>query len=459
MDAKKSKLEEQFAEDTLKNPYKVSNLFTGISIFVNGLTNPSAEELKRLMMTHGGVYHTYQKSATTFIIANNLPDVKIRQITTAKIISPQWIVDCLNAKKILDYSNYLLYTNCKISQPKIAFKEDKVQITTATAESIGKTNDEVNFEPSIIVNLDILNTAIRREENCETNKMHKMEVAAKGNEAKYEMKKVQTKTAVDPNFLSEFYNNSRLHHIATLGTSFKQFISQLRDTHNGRFPTLYKLKKVMHMNQANRIDKITGKHVIMHIDMDCFFVSVGLRRREHLKGFPIAVTHSKAYSGNNIQSINGADRKKEIELYVKRHEEKHKINENENDRIKTMSLIDSTTSLSEIASCSYEARKVGIKNGMFVGAAMKLCPQLKTIPYDFVAYKEVAQILYDIITRYTLDIEAVSCDEMYVNLSSVLQTLECSVDEFVSHIRNEIMENTKCPCSAGIGENKFVPLN
>lgn len=61
MDAKKSKLEEQFAEDALKNPYKQSDLFAGISIFVNGLTTPSAEELKRIMMTHGGIYHTYQR--------------------------------------------------------------------------------------------------------------------------------------------------------------------------------------------------------------------------------------------------------------------------------------------------------------------------------------------------------------------------------------------------------------
>lgn len=90
MDAKKAKLEEQFAEDALKNPYKESNLFAGISIFVNGLTNPSAEELKRIMMMHAGVYHAYYKRSTTFIIASNLPDVKIRQITTAKIISPQW---------------------------------------------------------------------------------------------------------------------------------------------------------------------------------------------------------------------------------------------------------------------------------------------------------------------------------------------------------------------------------
>lgn len=55
-----------------------------------------------------------------------------------------------------------------------------------------------------------------------------------------------------------------------------------------------------------------------------------------------------------------------------------------------------------------------------------------------------------------MDVEAVSCDEMYVNLTNVIKTINCSVDEFVTHIRNEIIEKTQCPCSAGIGENKFV---
>ena len=62
----------------------------------------------------------------------------------------------------------------------------------------------------------------------------------------------------------------------------------------------------------------------------------------------------------------------------------------------------------------------GVKNGMFVGAALKLCPDLKVIPYDFEGYQEVAKTLYDTVARYTLDIQAVSCDEMLVDLGELL---------------------------------------
>jgi hypothetical protein len=42
---------------------------------------------------------------------------------------------------------------------------------------------------------------------------------------------------------------------------------------------------------------------------------------------------------------------------------------------------------------------------MFLGAALKLCPDLKTIPYDFEGYQEVAKTLYDTVASYTLDIQ------------------------------------------------------
>lgn len=409
MDAKVAKLDEQFAQDALKNPYKETNLFAGISIFVNGLTNPSADVLKRIMMTHGGVYHAYHRNSTTFVIASNLPDVKIRQITSAKIISPQWVVDCVNEKRILDYSKYLLYTNAKESQPKIAFKaletvakcETTKKLEPMDIEPIEKVGAKT-FPIDFMRNLEILNVAIQNND-----KRPIVTISPEPNDKntiKIENKKNFARTAVDPNFLTEFYNNSRLHHIATLGAYFKNHILRLREQHNGTFPIRDQLRYKLN-NDSPKLMPNSSK-VIMHIDMDCFFVSVGLRTRPHLNSYPIAVTHSKGHnSNNNLKSINGVDRKKEMELYAKRHEEKYKLeqsnlNDDEKvDRKKSMPLIDNTISLSEIASCSYEARKMGVKNGMFVGAALKLCPNLKTIPYDFDEYKEVAHILYDTITQ------------------------------------------------------------
>lgn len=50
--------------------------------------------------------------------------------------------------------------------------------------------------------------------------------------------------------------------------------------------------------------------------MDCFFVSVGLRSHPHLKGKPVAVTHSKG--APNKKSDDLTSKKKEFEMYNKR---------------------------------------------------------------------------------------------------------------------------------------------
>lgn len=78
------------------------------------------------------------------------------------------------------------------------------------------------------------------------------------------------------------------------------------------------------------------------------------------------------------------------------------------------------TSMSEIASCSYEARKTGVKNGMFLGAARKLCPDIVCIPYHFQEYRTVSRQLYQILVNHTHDVEAVSCDEAYIDVSLIL---------------------------------------
>jgi DNA repair protein REV1 len=375
MEAKKSKLREQYKETATKQTEKLSDIFAGVAILVNGLTNPSSEELKQLMAAHGGTFHLYQHASTTHIIASNLPNVKINKLGSVPIVKPSWITDSITLNKLLDYRRYLLYTNQSTSQPKLAFP----------------VVPKPDLDPPS-----------------------------------------KTKTASDPHFLEEFYSNSRLHLIATLGAEFKQFIADLRDKPERNFPGR---EKLLLIPQSKNFVKTTP--VVMHIDMDCFFVSVGLRTRPELRGLPVAVTHAR-----NPQINASKEREDAVTLNM--------------DRLpQHMEVVDGRSSMSEVASCSYEARKCGVKNGMFLGAAAKLCPNIKTIPYDFEGYKEVSMILYNTLVSYTLDIEAVSCDEMYVDITDILTIFNLSVEGWATHIRNEIMSKTGCPCSTGFGANRL----
>ena len=78
--------------------------------------------------------------------------------------------------------------------------------------------------------------------------------------------------------------------------------------------------------------------------------------------------------------------------------------------------------MSEIASCSYEAREKGVKNGMYLGEALKMCPDLKVLPYEFETYRKIGYKFYYAISLFTLEIEAVSCDEMYVDVTELLNS-------------------------------------
>lgn len=296
MDAKITKLEEQFS--AASNPYKKTDLFAGISIYVNGHTNPSADELKRIMMVHGGIYHHYERSHTTYIIASNLPDVKVRNMNTSKIISTQWVVDCIKEQKILDYTKYLLYTNQKKSQPSIQFvmkKKEELNKTVEAADSAKDVQQQLQDNLKSINNgLQELNAKMRQSLSApQDTSISKKDVSINNTSSSSGV----ARTAVDPKFLSEFYNNSRLHHIATLGAGFKQYVSELREQHGANgFPARQELKKRLLMNNVAEVEpfkKSKQKSCVMHIDMDCFFVSVGLRTHPHLRGQPVAVTHSK----------------------------------------------------------------------------------------------------------------------------------------------------------------------
>ncbi|XP_035207104.1 DNA repair protein REV1-like isoform X2 [Stegodyphus dumicola] len=484
------------------------------------LEEPSAEELKRLMLIHGGTYHYYCSSKTTHTVASNLPNSKIKNLKNQIVVTPEWITDSIKAGRLLPHQNYFLYTpevlnnqpriNANYFKPNAKLGDCSIESSATESGDIFKENSALEVEasctnPCVILEPNknnVLNEIIQNDfssitKNCIATENTEISPSLKSLNYNSDFQaddtniSTQTKTesplsaelqknnrltikAGHPEFLSEFYSHSRLHHISTAGQDLKRYVQYLIDNHKGKdYPGRIKLKMLCGINdsplsdspelfKSENINKNEGS-VIMHLDMDCFFVSVGLRKHPELKGCPVAVTHSKGkrggtqvgsdihyetahYANQAKKKIGGLTFPEKVETHSDTSTEKQKISISSKEY----------GSLSEIASCSYEARKAGIRNGMFLGEALRRCPELKTIAYDFEGYTEVSRQLYDIVSSYTLDIEAVSCDELYIDCTELLMDTKVSPLQFASILRAEINEKTDCTASAGLGSNMLI---
>ena len=138
--------------------------------------------------------------------------------------------------------------------------------------------------------------------------------------------------------------------------------------------------------------------------MDCYFVSVAIRDKPELKNKPIVVCHS------NINGKTG-----------------------------------------EISSANYIAREYGIKAGQFIGTARQRCKDLIILDYKFKDYLETSKMIYKIFFQYSNIVQSQSIDEAYIEFpKNMIQNDEISL---ANKIRNDILNATKCECSAGIGNN------
>lgn len=136
MRIKRRKLHKQFQD--LDAP-KVSSIFEGVTIYVNGWTQPNADELKEMIHAHGGSYeyNLYSNTQVTHTIATNLPNVKIKNIGKSIVVTPGWIVDSIAAGRRLSVDNYLLYKQ-KSGQQKLLFElKDEPVTNTPPKEEIG----------------------------------------------------------------------------------------------------------------------------------------------------------------------------------------------------------------------------------------------------------------------------------------------------------------------------------
>ena len=147
----------------------------------------------------------------------------------------------------------------------------------------------------------------------------------------------------------------------------------------------------------------------MHVDMDAFFAAIEQRDNPALKGKPVIV---------------GADPKGGRGRGV-------------------------------VSTCSYEARKYGVKSAMPISEAWRRCPQGVYLPPDFKKYEAASEAIRSVFYEFTPDMEQVSIDEAFLDITRSAHLFGGPL-ETCKKIKARIKEVTRLTCSLGMAPTKLA---
>ena len=107
-----------------------------------------------------------------------------------------------------------------------------------------------------------------------------------------------------------------------------------------------------------------------------------------------------------------------------------------------------------VTTCSYEARKFGVRSAMPMKTAMKLCPHAILVRGTRGQYSRYSRWVTDIIAAKAPKFEKASIDEFYIDLTGMDKFFDPL--QWTIELRAEIIEKTQLPISFGLASNKMV---
>ncbi len=110
-----------------------------------------------------------------------------------------------------------------------------------------------------------------------------------------------------------------------------------------------------------------------------------------------------------------------------------------------------------VSSCSYEARRFGIRSALPMGQARALCPHLICLPTDFLAYRAASAQVMSLLHAVTPRVEQISIDEAFLDVSAFPSTgMEIAGMDIACDLQNQVHTRLGLSCSLGIAANKLV---
>jgi len=147
------------------------------------------------------------------------------------------------------------------------------------------------------------------------------------------------------------------------------------------------------------------KHLIGHIDSDCYYVSAERVRHPELIGVPCGVL------GNQGACV--------------------------------------------IAK-SYELKEYGVKTGTPIWDAKRLCPHAVFIKRDFRWYETLSHRLLELLRSVSPEVEYYSVDEMFFGCSHLEQTYNLPLHESTRALQQQAMDDIGLPVSIGIASTRTL---
>ncbi|MBV6880734.1 DNA polymerase IV [Epilithonimonas ginsengisoli] len=142
---------------------------------------------------------------------------------------------------------------------------------------------------------------------------------------------------------------------------------------------------------------------IVHMDLDTFFVSCERKEHSEIEGIPLI--------------IGGGDR-------------------------------------GVVASCSYEARKFGVRSAMPIKMALRLCPDAKVVKGDYENFSKMSHLVTEVIQDKVPVMEKASIDEFYLDLTGMDKFFGCY--QWTKEIASAVKKETGLPISFALSNNKTV---
>jgi len=142
---------------------------------------------------------------------------------------------------------------------------------------------------------------------------------------------------------------------------------------------------------------------IVHMDLDTFFVSCVRLQHPELEGIPLIV--------------GGGDR-------------------------------------GVVASCSYEARRFGVRSAMSTKMALRLCPEAKIVKGDMELFSRYFNTVTEIIEEKAPVVEKASFDEHYVDITG-MERFDGAY-KWTSELAAKVTHETGLPISFALSVNRFV---